>query len=123
MVKKVRNVYQKLSADEKKKVVIIAQNYGEAGAIDYYGEQFNLPEVYSLHNSYWMWGPPTNWDGNIAIVIGLNKEYNSKFFEEIELAATHHDDFGMPYENVGIFICRRIKMPVENVWEKIKVFI
>lgn len=123
MTEKVRDVYQKLSADEKKKAIIIAQNYGEAGAIDYYRKQFNLPGAYSLHNSYWMWGPPTNWDGSLAIVIGLNKEYSSKFFEEIELAATHYNNYGMPYENVEIFICRRIKTPIEDVWKKIKVFI
>jgi len=70
-----------------------------------------------------MWGPPTNWDGSIAIIVGSNKEDNGDFFEEIELAATHQNKYGMPYENKEIFLCRKIKMPISEAWKKIKVFI
>ncbi len=35
----------------------LAGNYGEAGAIDYYGRQLGLPPAISGHNNHWFWGP------------------------------------------------------------------
>ena len=57
MAEKVAVAYNKLSDSEKKKVIIFGQNYGEAGAVDYYGKKYGLPGAISDHNSYWMWGP------------------------------------------------------------------
>ena len=123
MVSKTAEVYNRLSPEEKKKAVIIAQNYGEAGAVDYFGKEYGLQKVYSFHNSYWLWGPPSDWEGGIAIVMGLNKEYCGEFFEEVELAAVHQNKYGMPYENLKIFLCRKTKMSVNKIWERVKVFI
>ncbi len=123
MVEEVAAAYNKLSEDEKKNVVIFAQNYGEAGAIDYYGKQYGLPKAYSAHNNYWFWGPPQNFNGEAAIVVGSNKQDNSKFFEQVELSGTLENKYAMPYENVGIFICRKAKISLQQGWAKLKIFI
>jgi len=124
MAGKVSEAYNKLSENEKKEVVIFAQNYGEAGAVNYYSGNLGFPgRVYSPHNSYWLWGPPSDWTGTVAIIVGSTAEDNIQWFEEVELAASHRSRFGMPYENVDIFICRKIKIPIEKVWASIKVFI
>jgi hypothetical protein len=123
MVEKVAAAYNKLTPDEKKRVVIFGQNYGEAGAVNYYGKEFGLPHAISSHNSYWTWGFPKDFYGNIMIVIGSNIEDNSKFFEKVELAASHYSKYGMPFENVDIFICRGLKIPPAELWKKIKFFI
>jgi len=123
MVEKVAYVYNMLSEEEKKKAIIIAQNYGEAGAIGLFGKKYGLPEVFSPHNNYWFWGPPENWDGSIAIVVGSNKQGNSVYFESVEKAASHFNKYGMPFENVDIFVCKKIKKPVEEIWPAIKKFI
>lgn len=124
MAEQVSEIYENLPDSEKKNTIVFGQNYGEAGAIDYYRKQFDLPPVVSSHNNYWLWGYPDYADSNSTwIVIGSNFEDNSEFFEFVELAASHHSKYGMPYENVDIFICRKMKMPVEEVWKKIKHFI
>jgi hypothetical protein len=47
---------------------VFARNYGEAGAIEWYG--FERP-VFSGHNAFAAWGPPP--EGAVpVIVIGLN---------------------------------------------------
>ena len=38
--------------------VILTRNYGEAGAIDRYGPDLDLPPAYSGHNAYGDWGRP-----------------------------------------------------------------
>lgn len=123
MAQKVAEVYNTLTPEEKKVTLIAGQNYGEAGAIDYYREKYGLPKAISPHNNYWLWGYPDWYKGEILIVIGSTLEDNKELFEQVELAASHYNKYGMPYENVDIFICRKIKMPLKEIWNRIKIFI
>jgi hypothetical protein len=50
----VANVYQSLPPEERAEAVIVAQNYGEAGAIEFFGRSARLP-VISGHNQYFLW--------------------------------------------------------------------
>ncbi len=56
MVAVVAEAYNSLTPEEKTKCVFIGNNYGEAGAIDFFGGGYNLPKSISGHNSYWLWG-------------------------------------------------------------------
>jgi len=123
MVKEVAIAYNKLSDEEKKEALIFGQNYGEAGAVNFYRNKYKLPPAISAHNNYWLWDYPENFKGNVLIVIGSNYEDNCEFFEEVELAIRHSNKYGMPFENVEIFICRKPKMPMNQIWQKIKMFI
>ena len=52
--------------------VIVASNYGEAGAVDHYGPALGLPSAYSGHNAYADWGRPA---GSVpALVIGVDED-------------------------------------------------
>lgn len=123
MVKKVASAYNKLTDEEKNEVLIFGQNYGEAGAVNFYREKYNLPLAISSHNNYWFWGYPKDFTGNVLIVIGSNLEENSKYFHDVKLVESHFCKYGMPFENVGIFICRDPKYPINIVWKRIKFFI
>lgn len=118
------NIFNSISKSEQKNVVVFAQNYGEAGAIDYYKKKYNLPPVVSGHNNYWLWQYPDFINTNtVTIVIGSTKEDNSKYFNSVELVASHKNKYGMPSENVDIFICRGPKIKISEMWQKIKLFI
>jgi hypothetical protein len=123
MVQKVAAAYNKLPENERKEVLIFGQNYGEAGAVNYYRKKYNLPQAISSHNNFWLWGYPKNYKGNVLIVIGSNYEDNSEFFDDVKLAESHTNKYGMSFENVDIFICRKPKMPINEIWERIKFFI
>ena len=123
MVKQVALAYNQLTPEEKKEALIFGQNYGEAGAVNFYRKKYNLPEAISSHNNYWIWGYPKDYKGKVLIIIGSNFKDNSEYFEEVNLAAHHSSKYGMSYENVDIFICKNPKMPLSEVWKKIKFFI
>ncbi len=123
MVRKVAIAYNQLSPEEKKEALIFGQNYGEAGAVNFYRKKYNLPEAISSHNNYWIWGYPKDYKGKVLIVIGSNYKDNSEFFNDVKLAAHHSSKYGMSYENVDIFICKDPKTDLNKVWEKIKHFI
>src|SRR5437879_5345683 len=44
MVEKVAKIYNSLPAEERAKTAIFANNYGEAGAIDFFGKKYGLPK-------------------------------------------------------------------------------
>ena len=54
----VAEVFHRLSPEEQAECIIFAGNFGEAGAIAYYGPALGLPPVYSTHQNYYFWGPP-----------------------------------------------------------------
>lgn len=49
----VEEIYSNLSQSDKDRCIIIAGSYGEAGAIDYYSDKYNLPGAISVSSSYY----------------------------------------------------------------------
>jgi hypothetical protein len=54
---KVSEAYHSLTPEQQKETIIIANNYGDAGAIHYYGKQYGLPDVVCLNSSFALWAP------------------------------------------------------------------
>jgi hypothetical protein len=53
----VSGVYQRLPPEARARTALFAQNYGEAGALDWLGRTHGLPSARSGHNNYYLWGP------------------------------------------------------------------
>jgi len=53
------NFYNTLSSAEKKDCIIYAENYGQAGAIKFYGKKYGLPEPISFSDNFLLWAPDT----------------------------------------------------------------
>jgi hypothetical protein len=54
------NFYNHLPADEQQHTIIFCRNYGWAGAVNFYGKQYHLPEAYSDEASFLLWLPQQN---------------------------------------------------------------
>lgn len=125
MAKTVSEVYMSLPPEERKKTVIYAQNYGEAGSIEYYSRKYELPPVISPHNNYWIWG----WDHfdknyETVIIIGGRIEDHLVSLETVEKAGLIHSRYAMPYENnQTVFIGRGLKRSLEEILGMDKHFI
>ncbi|MEO6149097.1 MAG: glycosyltransferase family 39 protein, partial [Mucilaginibacter sp.] len=50
-------VYNDLTPEQKSQTTIIADNYGQAGAIHLLGKRYNLPEVICFNSSFSLWAP------------------------------------------------------------------
>lgn len=119
----VARVYHALSPENRAQVAIFARNYGEAGAIDFLGGRYGLPKAISGHNNYWLWGPGTA-TGNIAITLGVPREQIERIYAEVALADTIVSPYAVAHEtNLPVFVCRRLKRPLAEVWAELKVFI
>jgi hypothetical protein len=118
---RVARAYESLSPEERSKAGIFAQNYGEAGALDVHGARFHLPPALSGHQNYFLWGPQ-GFTGEVLIVIDDSPDDLRSLCESVEDAgpALRHP-LAMPYENrTSIYICRRLKEPLDRLWPKTK---
>ena len=120
MVAAVKQAYDTLTPAEQAEACILTTNYGEAGAIDFYGPALGLPKAISGHNSYYLWGP-RGCTGNVLISIGRPRADLSGAFESVEPGPAWKCDYCMPYENgAPIFIARGIKAPILEAWPTTK---
>lgn len=124
MVATIAKVYQGLTEEEKNQAVIFAGNYGEAGAIDFFGKKYNLPKALSGHNNYWLWGTGERSGEKAAIFFGgLSAETLANFFEEVNEAAIFTCDYCMPYEdNTPVYLCKKPRFKIKEFWPRIKHF-
>lgn len=112
-----------LSADERRHAIIVTSNYGEAGALRYYGGARGLPPATSQHNNFYLWGPG-NPNATIVIAVGIAPEDLEQVFEEVRTTTRLTDPRAMPYEREHpVAICRRPKMPLAEAWAGGKKFI
>jgi hypothetical protein len=119
----VSRAYQTLTPEEKRDCIIYSDNYGRCGAIDLFGKTQGLPHVIGSHNNYWMWGPG-NASGRVVIILGGNKEELQQNFQSVEEVTISTCRYCMPYENnVPVYICRNVRIPLREIWPRIKSFI
>lgn len=128
MAATVAEVYGRLSPEEQSKCFIFLRNYGEAGAIDFFGKAYGLPPAVCGHNNYWLWGPGDP-SANVGIIIGDSHDVQESFedlqshFEEVVFGATFECRYCMPYEdNLHFFICRGMRSFLEEIWPGQKHF-
>lgn len=119
----VSRVHNSLPAADQAKARVFGQNYGEAAAIDFFAPELGLPAAMSGHNNYFLWGPG-DWTGEVLIVIGDEREDLLQLFEEVELGGRSDCTDCMPYEDdLPIWVCRGLRMPVAELWPRIKRYI
>ena len=119
----VAKVAATLPPDERARVCVYGSNYGEAGAIDFFRSELDLPPVISGHNSYWLWGPGAC-RGDVLLIIGGRAESHKASFGVVEAAAVVRCRYCMPFEdNLTIWVARGLKAPIDTVWLTIKRFI
>lgn len=122
MVKTVTGVYRDLTPAEQARSCILAGNFGQAGALDFFGPKYFLPRVISGHNNYYIWGT-RGCSGQVIISVGVPRERLEAVFNDIEHADTVTCEYCMPNEkNLPIYILRDPKKPLEEAWPQFKRF-
>ena len=120
MAETVAQVYNTLPPAERAKVAIFGQDYGQAGAIDFYGPELGLPKAISGHLTYWYWGP-RGATGEVAIVLGDTREAVERLFDSVEEAAQVAHPYSMRSQNFTVYVCRRPKgWTFEQIWPRLK---
>lgn len=120
MAENVSKVYLTIPEAEREKTIVWGDNYGRAGAMEYYSDQYPLPRAVSPHNSFWMWGYGDE-EIKHVIIIGGNEEDHKKSFNTVNAVLIHEAKYAIPYENnLTIYLCSDPKVTIKDIWEKLK---
>ena len=120
MVAKVNEAYLKLSPEERPGCGIFAQNYGQAGAIDFFGRRYGLPPALSGHQTYFLWGP-RGYSGYCLIVLDDSREVLEGLFERVEFVGKSANNPYALERQIPVFICRGAKFgSLAALWPRLK---
>jgi len=120
IVAEVNLAYTKLSPEERTGCGIMAQDYGQAGAIDFLGRRYGLPPALSGHQTYFLWGP-RGYSGNCLIVLDDSREVLEGLFEHVEFVGNSADNPYALEREIPVFICRGAKLgPLAQLWPQLK---
>jgi hypothetical protein len=121
MAESVARAYAMLAPNEQRMVGIFCQNYGEAGAIDFFDRKYGLPPSLSGHQNYFLWGPG-DCSGELMLVIDDSDEDEAKQFRSVvDLGPVDSSPWAMPAEQRNhIYLCRELKGSLQDFWPKLK---
>jgi hypothetical protein len=101
-VKAVAEVYKTLSPDQQAQAWLVADNYGEAGALEFYGPRYGLPPRIMLPQNFLLWPPEPACQ--IVVTIGATPEEVAEFFKTVRVGG-RYDNSWMVDEERNVFIC------------------
>lgn len=118
MARQVSQAYWALPEADRAKAVFAANNYGEAAAVDVFGDR--LPSSISGHNNYFIWGPRGH-DGSVVIRVTGKSEALKESYEEADIVAQLNDPHAMPDEaHLYVVVCRGRKSSLIADWPQFK---
>jgi hypothetical protein len=118
LAESVADVHARLPSGRR--AVILARNYGEAGAIDLYGPALGLPGAYSGHNAYGDWGPPPD-SAAPVIAVGL-RGGDLAHLRGCKLAARIDNRDGVDNQERGaaVMVCSGPRRPWSEEWPALR---
>ena len=112
----VARVYRALPAHQRERAVLVAGNYGEAGALDFYGPRLGLPPVVSPAGSYWFFGPGER-PGEVAITIGIPADSLRRVFDTVRTVARVGHVWAVEEERrVSINVATGARTTLQQLW-------
>jgi hypothetical protein len=105
-----------LPPEEQQAAVIVAGNYGEAGAAEFYGPTYGLPPVVSRAGSFRYFGPGDR-PGTVGVSIGLDSARLAQVYDDVRVVSVLRSPWSVAEERqVTIAIGRKPKQTLQAWW-------
>jgi hypothetical protein len=112
--------WNRLDPAERGDCGIFAQDYGQAGAIDFLGRHYGLPRSLSGHQTWFLWGP-RNYSGKCLIVLDDTRASLEQIFQRVDYVGTSADNPWALEKNIDVFICHGSKFgTLAELWPQLK---
>jgi len=113
----VAQAYESLPADQRAQAVLLASNYGEAGAMDFYGPRHGLSRRVLLPHSALLWRPPPGGSFDVAVTVGIPPEDIGRYFRTVRLVSRFDHPWMVDEErHVPICVAHALYRDVQEVW-------
>jgi hypothetical protein len=96
--------YNQLDESEKPFCTIFGENYGLAGAVQFYGQRYNLPQPISFADNYLLWTPDQIPEGPVIFINHEVGDLDDLFQSVIEVGKVENPYFRE--SGVIVFLCR-----------------
>jgi hypothetical protein len=115
-VKEVAKVYQALPPADRARAVVFVSNYGEAGAVDFYGPRLGLPNAICRLGTYWFFGPG-RLPGDVAVTVGFRGTELRRWYGDIRpQMLIVNPDAVAEEQAVGIAVARQPFQSMQSLW-------
>lgn len=84
---KAAKAYQTLNTNEKEHLFLFCDNYGQAGALNFYGKKYHLPKVFSDNASFLYWLPDNLHINNLLLITDDKQELQRPFIKDFSPVA------------------------------------
>lgn len=112
--------WNQLSQEERRDCRIFAQDYGQAGAIDFLDRSYGLPPALSGHQTWFLWGP-RGYSGNCLIILDDRRERLEELFSNVRFVGTSADNRYALEREIPVFICRGRKFgTLADLWPSLQ---
>jgi Dolichyl-phosphate-mannose-protein mannosyltransferase len=112
--------WNRIPVGERDDCGIFAQDYGQAGAIDFFGRKQGLPGAMSGDRTYWLWGP-RGYSGNCMIVLDDRQDVLERYWQNVELVGVSAPNTYALEQQISVFICKGKRFDSwTNVWPHLK---
>jgi len=112
--------WKEIPAADRAGCAIFAQDYGQAGAIDFLGRRYGLPPALSGHQTYWLWGPGS-YSGNCLIVLGDRRARLEQLFASVQYVGDSEDNPYALETGIAVWICRGPNFgTLAQIWPQLK---
>lgn len=112
--------WNRLAPEERSDCGIFAQDYGQAGAIDFLGRRYGLPASLSGHQTWFLWGP-RGYSGNCMIVLDDTRETLEQLWQHVDYVGTSAANPYALEQQIDVYICRGKKFDSwSGLWPHVK---
>ena len=121
-MQQLKSVYDSLPMNEKQNCIIWGKHYGQAGAVNLLGANYNLPKAFSYHGSYYSWAPKGQMPSTIIALSYRVGDFFSPYFDEVKLVRTIYNPYAENDEELyqRIYICKKPKQDFDKMKELFK---
>jgi hypothetical protein len=120
IVAETAQAWNRIPIEDRKDCGIFAQDYGQAGAIDFLGRRYGLPASLSGHQTWFPWGP-RGYSGNCMIVLDDSRQRLEQLWDHVEYVGQSDDNPYALEKQIDVYICRGSKFgAMADLWPQIK---
>lgn len=94
----VARVWESLPPDPRAQAMLLARNYGEAGALEFFGPRHGLPRRVLLPGNDLLWPLPAGQACEVVVALGIAPEDLRRFFRTVRLVARFDQPWMVPEE-------------------------
>ncbi len=112
-----KKVYDSLPTTEKQNCKIWAKHYAQAGAVNLYQSDYNLPKAFSYHGSFYSWSPQEQMPKTTIALSYQVGDFFEQYFDEVILVKTIYNPYAENEEELyqRIYICKKPKQDFDKL--------